>query len=250
MRSLDITDKNGKDYKLPRNHLGYDEVQVFERKYYDGKMIIYECSKDVDIPLVEVHVDKKTLQVISETDRKRNLIGGVLDYNDEYYYVYNRVIKDYGVENENYAIFSKQNSVAIKSGELYLANRLIQTDQDRISFIKQKLAVVESRKTNNKFMHDTYKNWSVEKKIDYWYSTFIFLDKMQTQVNEGVGNIGLYKLSKEGKEYLIQFEDDWDLFIKLYSQKFIIPINVVRKMFELKRNSFEWEILARGINNS
>ncbi len=95
------------------------------------------------------------------------------------------------------------------------------------------------------FMRQTYANWPHERKIEYWESKLLFLDKMQTQSIDGIGNFGLYILDSKFKKELLKYESNWEGFLRKYCEHFRIDFSTGERLCELNKDEEEWKEQAK-----
>lgn len=93
-----------------------------------------------------------------------------------------------------------------------------------------------------------YLSISLEERIKYWYAKASLYDRMQTQVAEGFGNIGLYILNTNLVEQIGTIEKDFEAFIKHLSIRFGISPEVGLALCKHRMNSEAWLAIARGAN--
>lgn len=222
-------------------------IQQFTKYAYPERLIILETKKGEYLEPRETHVNKETAEIISIEKREKSLLSGKLELNDEYFMRYERVIRKNGYENEIQEIVNKTtNEVELKS-ESHLANREIQSDDNRRESFKHFMLRKKSKTEHEVFMNEKYRNWTSEEKVDYWYSKLLFQDKMQTQVTEGIGNFGLYIMNKKTKKNLLNYEKNWEDFVAKYCDKFRIPVQIGNRLFELNGDEDEWKLLAKKV---
>lgn len=99
-------------------------------------------------------------------------------------------------------------------------------------------------------MHESYLEWPLVKRVEYWYGQAIFFDRMQSSVTDGYINVGLYVVNKAIKEKLKNYELNWDVFEKKLCERFKIDVEMGRKMFNLSSNEDEWRRLAMLIEGN
>jgi hypothetical protein len=237
---------NSKEFKiLPTDE--YDKVQQFSNYAYPERLIILETKKSGYIEPRETHINKETAEVISVEKRERSLLSGELDLDTDYFMKYRRVIRKNGCENEIQEIINKATNEVEQKLESHLANRGIQSDDKRKKSFEQFMLIKKSKMKHEVFMNRKYKNWTSEEKVEYWYGKLLLQDRMQTQVTEGIGNIGLYIMNRKTKEKLLRYEKNWEDFLEKYCSKFRIPIHIGNRLFELYGNEGEWKSLAKKV---
>ncbi len=89
-----------------------------------------------------------------------------------------------------------------------------------------------------------YALWSRAERIEHWYGEAVFLDRMQTQQAEGIGNIGLYILSTNLRQAVGRFEEDFDGFACALAERFGIEGRAGRELCFCDPGSREWVRIA------
>lgn len=97
-------------------------------------------------------------------------------------------------------------------------------------------------------MNKEYSEWSLKKRIEFWYGQAIFFDRMQSSVSDGHKNIGLYFMNKKTKESLQEYEKDWNQFAIIYCDRFKINHNIGQELFELDPCDERWKELSVQID--
>ena len=174
-------------------------------------------------------------------------MNGELDLDDNYLMRYKRVIRKNGCENEVQEIIDRSTYTVEQRSESHLANREIQGDEKRRKQFERFMLLRNSKIKHELFLEKEYSRWTSEQKVQYWYGRLQFQNKMQSEVTKGIGNFGLYIMNRKAKEKLLKYEENWEGFLKKYCVKFGIPIQIVRRLFELNGNEEEWKLLAKKV---